>query len=185
MSEQPVQSGGDSSELKQISFVCTANICRSPAAEVIARDHFGETTMRFRSAGFLENGRPFEPDMAKAVAKLGIHIPGNHRSSVIDSDFLSSSALILTMEARHVQNIVIEDETAFDRVIPLKEAAELIEQRGIRGLDGLLATMTDRDPMRYLDRRWDVEDPYKRARRHYKRSAAEILMLVDRVVGAL
>ncbi|MEZ5379075.1 MAG: hypothetical protein R2733_21430 [Acidimicrobiales bacterium] len=169
----------------QILFVCTANICRSPAAETIARDRFGEARFRFRSAGFLEHGRPFEPDMAKAVAKLGVAVPGDHRSAVIDADLLASSALILTMEARHVQNIVIEDERAFERVLPLKEAVELIERRGINGLDGLLAAMVDRDPMRYLDRQWDVDDPYKRGRRHYKRSAAEIQELIGKAIGAL
>ncbi|MEZ5228730.1 MAG: hypothetical protein R2710_19315 [Acidimicrobiales bacterium] len=117
----------------QILFVCTANICRSPAAETIARDRFGEARFRFRSAGFLEHGRPFEPDMAKAVAKLGVAVPGDHRSAVIDADLLASSALILTMEARHVQNIVIEDERAFERVLPLKEAVELIERAASTG----------------------------------------------------
>ncbi len=174
-----------SADRQQILFVCTANICRSPAAEVIARDRFGEARWSFRSAGFLENGRVFEPDMAKAVAKLGVNVDDRHRSSVIDTEKLAVSSLILTMEARHVQNIVIEDDLAFERVIPLKEAAELIQQRGITGLDGLLAAMVDRDPMRYLDRRWDVEDPYKRARRHYRRSAAEINELVGTVIGAL
>ncbi len=176
---------GQGGSRPQILFVCTANICRSPAAEVIARYRFGESRLTFRSAGFLENGRIFEPDMAKAVTKLGIDVDDAHRSSVIDSELLASSALILTMEARHVQNIVIEDDQAFERVIPLKEAAELIDQRGIAGLDGLLAAMVDRDPMRYLDRRWDVEDPYKRARRHYRRSASEIRDLVERVIGSL
>lgn len=178
-------SSSGSDDPRQVLFVCTANICRSPAAEVVARDHFGEQRFVFRSAGFLENGRPFEPDMAKAIAKLGIDVAGDHRSAVIGADILAKSSIVFTMEARHVQNIVIEDETAFERVIPLKEASELIEERRLRGVDGLLAAMTDRDPMRYLDRRWDVEDPYKRSRRHYKRSAAEIVELVDRVIGAL
>ena len=169
----------------QILFVCTANICRSPAAETIARSRFGESRFIFRSAGFLEEGRPFEPDMAKAVTKLGIDVSGDHRSSLIDRDLLAASSLILTMEARHVQNIVIEDDAAFDRVLPLREAAEMIDARGAHGVDGLLAAMVDRDPMRYLDRRWDVEDPYKRARRHYRRSANEIRDLVERVIGAL
>lgn len=185
MHETSERSGDSESTRPQILFVCTANICRSPAAEAIARDRFGESRFTFRSAGFLETGRNFEPDMEKAVTKLGIAVPGGHRSSVIDTDLLAESALILTMEARHVQNIVIEDERAFERVIPLKEAAEIIDQRGISGLDGLLAVMADRDPMRYLERRWDVEDPYKRARRHYRRSAAEIRELVDVVIGAL
>ncbi len=185
VSDQPVQPDDVPLAVPQILFVCTANICRSPAAEAIARDRFGEQRFRFRSAGFLEKGRIFEPDMAKAVAKLGVNISGDHESSVIDTEMLHASSLVLTMEARHVQNIVIEADAVFDRVIPLKEAAELIDERRIGSLEGLLAAMVDRDPMRYLDRRWDVEDPYKRSRRHYKRSAAEIVDLVNRVIGSI
>ncbi len=167
----------------QVLFVCTANICRSPAAEAIARQYFGESSFGYRSAGFLEVGRPIEPDMAKALGKIDVAV-GPHRSSVVDDRLLAESDLVLTMEARHIQNIVMEHEGVFDRIVPLKEAAELID-RGAHGLDGLLAAMQGREPIRYLERRWDVEDPYKRGRRHYRKSAVEIAALVDKVVGAL
>lgn len=169
---------------QQVLFVCTANICRSPAAEAIARHQFGESTFRFRSAGFLEHGRPMEPDMVKALNNIDI-VTGDHRSSVIDAEMMDESSIIFTMESRHVQNIVIENEAAFAKVLPLKEANELVERHSVRNLDHMLALLDDRDPMRYLDRRWDVEDPYKRARRHYRRSAVEIADLVGRVVGSL
>jgi protein-tyrosine-phosphatase len=168
----------------QLLFVCTANICRSPAAEAIARSHFGDSSFTYRSAGFLEAGRPIEPDMAKALQRIDVE-PGDHRSAVIDSALIEASSVILTMEARHIQNIVIDHPAALAKMLPLREAAELIESRRIRGLAQLLDALEGRDPMRYLERRWDVEDPYKRGRRHYRRSATEIASLVDTVVGAL
>ncbi len=168
----------------QILFVCTANICRSPAAEAIARSRFGEAQFTFRSAGFLEVGRPIEPDMAKALDRIGV-VAGPHRSSVVDAELVESSALILTMEARHVQNIVIEHEAAFAKVLPLREAAEIIDARRPHGIEQLLAALGTRDPMRYLDRRWDVDDPYKRRKKHYNQSVVEISGLVDTVMRAL
>ncbi|MGI9615234.1 MAG: low molecular weight protein arginine phosphatase, partial [Acidimicrobiales bacterium] len=38
----------------KILFVCTANICRSPAAEALARHRYGEQDALFRSAGLLD-----------------------------------------------------------------------------------------------------------------------------------
>ncbi len=168
---------------RQVLFVCTANICRSPAAEAIARQYFGESTFGYRSAGFLEVGRPIEPDMAKALGKLDVSV-GPHRSSVVDDHLLAGSDLVLTMEARHIQNIVLENESVFGKILPLKEAAEMVDL-GAHGLDGLLTAMEGREAIRYLDRRWDVDDPYKRGRRQYRRSVVEIAALVDKVVGAL
>lgn len=168
-----------------ILFVCTANICRSPAAEAVARFRYGQQGLRFASAGFLVDGKPMEPNMAKALnAAAGIP-PLDHRSRRITPEILDSADLVVTMESRHVQDLVIEDGAAFDKIVPLKEAIHIANRTDANNLISLLNQLQDRDPVSYLDARWDVEDPYKRSRRRYRKSANEIVQLVDALVGRL
>ena len=50
-------------DVRRIVFVCTGNICRSPMAEAIARDLFGEDGVVFESAGVRAvRGRPGHSD---------------------------------------------------------------------------------------------------------------------------
>ena len=53
-------------------------------------------------------------------------------------------------------------------------------------VDTLVAQLTTRDPLVYLNgERWDVDDPYKRSRRRYRKAVDQISGLVDEVIGSL
>lgn len=55
---------------KKILFVCSANTCRSPAAEWILRE-YGSDRYEAASAGlFARNGEPMMPEVAQALAGL-------------------------------------------------------------------------------------------------------------------
>jgi protein-tyrosine-phosphatase len=165
-----------------ILFVCTANICRSPAAEALARArHHGEHS--FASAGFLFEDRPAEPDMVKALADVGVDATA-HRSRIVTADLAAGADLILTMEARHVQDLTLMSNDIFAKTLPLMEAGERLADRQTTVAD-FVASLQSRDPLRYLDTRWDVEDPYKRSKRRYRRSVEQIAGLVDAVLPRL
>jgi protein-tyrosine-phosphatase len=169
--------------MSKILFVCTANICRSPAAEAIARTRYGAGNHLFSSAGFLFEGREATPEMIKTLGRIDVDA-SSHRSRIITEETGLEADLILTMESRHLQDLAVMSEALFVRTIPLAEAAELLSGRWM-STEEFRAGLTGRSPQRYLDTTWDVDDPYKRSRRRYRKAVEEISSLVDSVVRAL
>lgn len=169
--------------MSNILFVCTANICRSPAAEAIARTRFGTGVHRFTSAGFLFENRAAEPDMVRALADVGVDA-SLHRSRILSDDIIDGADIILTMEARHVQDLSVKSAEIFAKTLPLVEANERLAGRRMDTAE-FVASLAVRDPMAYFDTRWDVEDPYKRSRRKYRKSVEQIWDLVGAVIPAL
>lgn len=172
----------------RILFVCTANICRSPAAENLARARYGEAGALFRSAGFLESGRACPELLAEALTEQGTDV-SHHRSYQLDEASLRAADLVLTMEGEHVQKATLLNAQEFTKIMPLKEAAS--HMQAVRGggraeLAELLDRVNfERDPGSYLSSQWDVADPYGRKLKDYRRAVAEISELVDAVVGRL
>lgn len=170
----------------RLLFVCTANICRSPTAEIVARSRFGEEHQLFRSAGFMESGRACPPLLVETLRERGLDASG-HRSYQLDEASLSAADLVLTMEGEHVQRATIQQRTSFGKIVPLREAASAVEQAG-RPLTvaGIIESVNaTRDPSSYLSSRWDVDDPFGGKARDYRRAVDEIASLVDVVIGGL
>ena len=122
--------------------------------------------------------------MVGVLSKNGIDA-SSHSSRIITADLASDADLILTMEARHVQDLGIMDNDLFSRTLPLLEASDRLAGRRMT-VDTLVAQLTTRDPLVYLNgERWDVDDPYKRSRRRYRKAVDQISGLVDEVIGSL
>jgi protein-tyrosine-phosphatase len=95
-------------EPMRILVVCTANRCRSPVAEVLlwrALVLEGVTAV-VRSAGFLEPGLPVDETTRQVMAERGIDLSG-HRSTQVSAELLAWADLVLTMERRHVRELVV------------------------------------------------------------------------------
>ncbi len=165
-----------------ILFVCTANICRSPTAELLARARFGEADALFRSAGLLRSGREVPSDLVKVLGGRGIDA-GAHRSHHVDADTLHAADLVLTMEGRHIQELAVDHGFALPKMLPLREAAQRL--RVPKAPEELRAELAQRDLSDYLSTRWDVDDPYKRGKRRYRKMVDEVDGLVAGVVGNL
>jgi protein-tyrosine-phosphatase len=161
---------------RRVLFVCTANICRSPAAEYLARHFVSEQDYAFRSAGFMYDGYPITQKMAQAIERFGVTDALQHSSHIIDYDTLEAAELILTMESRHLRDLTVRDRSVFDKTIPFKEAVTLLDRP--MSLDEFLASIADRQASNYFDQRWDVEDPYKRSMKKYRAASEEIKDLV-------
>lgn len=99
----------DAAERKHIIFICTANMCRSPMAEGIARKVFEDTGLPFSvdSCGILDFSGE-EPSRKAQVVCLehGIDISA-HRSQQLTADAARRADVILAMERSHI--IWIED----------------------------------------------------------------------------
>lgn len=169
--------------VSNILFVCTANICRSPAAEAIARSRHASSQHRFASAGFLYEGRPATPEMVKALSAIDVDASG-HLSSMLTAERGLEADLVLTMESRHVQDIGVMSNQLFERTIPITEAADRLARRRVT-VDEFRSEFSERNPLSYLDSKWDVDDPYKQSRRKYKKAVTQISDLVDAVLTAL
>lgn len=172
---------------RRILFVCTANICRSPTAEYLARDRFGEQYWRFRSAGFLPSGRAPSDTLIKALDEVGLDVR-LHRSYQLDRASIAAADLLLTMEGSHVRQATEIDAAAYAKTLPLREAAAVLDEWDdtVATVEELLTEVArERDPSSYLRDDWDVDDPYGRSLRVYRRTVAEIGDLVDSALGRL
>lgn len=170
----------------RILFVCTANICRSPAAEALARHRYGEQDALFRSAGLLEGGRRCPDYLVQTLYDRGIDI-SKHRSYQLDHASLQAADLVLTMEGEHVQQATTIDRACFPKTVPLREAAEVLAAAaGPQPIDRFVETLGRvRDPSTYLSNQWDVADPYRRKLKDYRRAVEDISSLVEGVIGRL
>ncbi len=171
----------------RILFVCTANICRSPTAELLARSRFGEETNVYRSAGFLEPDHRVPTELVKVLGERGVDAAG-HRSYRIDQASITAAHVLLVMESSHLQKVTALQGEAMVKTVPLKEAAQAIARLGPGPVtvDQLLDEVNrDRDPRSYLGGQWDVDDPYGRRTKAYRKAVEEIDQLVTQVVGPL
>lgn len=90
--------------MTRLLFVCTGNTCRSPMAEVIAREGAARRGLdvEVRSAGLMTGpGAPAAEHARRLAAERGLDL-ATHRSSVLTPDLLAMSDLVLGMTARHV-----------------------------------------------------------------------------------
>ena len=92
-------------EPHRLLFVCTANICRSPMAEELAR-LYAETRgwhVEARSAGtHARDGDEAAPNSQKAIREVGGDLT-SHRSQSVTDDLVAWADRILVMELRHAQ----------------------------------------------------------------------------------
>lgn len=97
---------GESAPTYRVLFVCTANICRSAYADVVAqRDAPAGVT--FNSAGIRALvGEGIDPPMAALVAGRGD--PTAHRARQLTRELVAASDLIITMDTDHRRYILDE-----------------------------------------------------------------------------
>lgn len=143
-------------EKPSILVVCSANICRSPVAEVLLRHRLeaaGHGDVTISSAGTLGlDGAPAAAHSASILAERGLSLAG-HRSKALELTALESAALILTMESGHFSLITGARPALAGRVKRLAEMAG--EAR-------------------------DVADPYGGPRQGYEAMIDDVEMLLDR-----
>ena len=88
----------------RILFLCTANICRSPAAEFYMRhllDRLGITTVSVESAGIMEmGGAPADPVVSRIIGEYGIDL-SSHRSKLATRAMVTAADEIVVMARRH------------------------------------------------------------------------------------
>ena len=84
----------------RLLFVCRGNICRSPFAEIYARQRLGGNAYTLRSAGsYPVEGRSSPPEALAAGRALGVSLDA-HRSRTLTKDLVDWAGVILCMDDR-------------------------------------------------------------------------------------
>lgn len=94
--------------LPNVLLVCTANICRSPMAEVLWRAAAAglERSVPVASVGLdAKPGWTADPTCIDLMAQRGLDLAG-HRSAQFEPDLAMKCELVLVMEPRHLRRIL-------------------------------------------------------------------------------
>jgi protein-tyrosine-phosphatase len=166
-----------------VLFVCTANICRSPYMELVARHALGpESTIAVCSAGthgFIDS--PMNPVMA---ARLHDVDHTEFLSRRLSMDMVDEADLVLTAEGSHRQFILGEHPAAFRKVFSLGQFAEAVRraetQESGTDLVNAVGSMSG-----IVQLSLDVADPYARGPRAAAACAEHIDDLLWAVLPAL
>ena len=93
----------------EVLFVCWGNICRSPMAEVVAKQwarRDGLNAVNFTSAGVSneEAGHPMDPRAVATLTAAGYR-PQPHTARLVTADEVRSAAMVIGMERTHLRRI--------------------------------------------------------------------------------
>lgn len=108
-----------------VLIVCHANVCRSPAAEMLfkARQRLTSRTsaapIAFHSAGIRAvNGHGMDPVMQRLLAERGV-ASGIHYSRRLDRQLVRAADLVLVSERAQVSAVEALDPASRGKVYPL------------------------------------------------------------------
>jgi protein-tyrosine phosphatase len=176
-----------------VLFVCTGNICRSPAAERLLARALGPD-VRVESAGTRSLvGHPIAPSMARLVEAAGAEAKF-FAARTLREPMLQGADLVLTMTDDQVGEVVELWPRSVRRTFTLREFARLLEgvnpealvgnTAGERLRSGIPLALAQRRPRaeRTSD---DVVDPYGQPEAVYQDAFRAINEAVDRIVSVI
>ncbi len=95
--------------MRQVLFVCTGNLCRSPMAEYLLKERFKQLKQEdivVESAGTIAgDGNLAAQGAVETMAGLGIDM-GAHRARRLTGGMIDSACLVIVMEKYHYGAVV-------------------------------------------------------------------------------
>lgn len=142
--------------MPRVLFICTGNICRSPAAAALLRQRLeqeGLTDWYVESAGtWTVDGRPASRHVVQLMLERGLDITA-HRSRAVNQRIIAPADLVLVMTHSHAEALRLEFPGQADRVY-------------------LLSEMQD-------ERRYDIDDPYGGSMAEYRANVSQLADLIE------
>src|SRR5438876_4124551 len=114
--------------MKNILFVCTGNVCRSPMAEGIFRlATQGRGNYRVFSAGLnAVDGHPPSGYAVQALRELGVDI-SNLRSRMVTPELIHQADYIIGMTHNHIDTVMMSYPEAAEKTFLLREFDETLD----------------------------------------------------------
>lgn len=150
----------------RVDFVCTGNICRSPMAEVVLREHAARRGLGQRIAtgswgiGDWHVGQGADDRTVAALERAGLD-GSAHRARSIDAASAERADLLIALDAGHVAALHAIRPDAADRIVLLRAFDPEVEGAA------------------------DVPDPYWSGPDEFDRVLAMITRSVDGLLDAL
>jgi glycine hydroxymethyltransferase len=115
--------------MKNVLFVCTGNVCRSPMAEGLFQHAAkGLSGYRALSAGLgAMEGQPPSAYAVQVVKELGIDI-SNQRSRMLSPDLVQEADYIFGMTHSHIDTVMMLYPQAAEKTFLLREFDETLDQ---------------------------------------------------------
>lgn len=181
--------------------VCTGNICRSPAAELLLRQGLYERTkpgtpdcVAVSSAGLgCDDGWPVDPPVAELLHELHVAGGDDLRSRVLRSAIISNADLVLTATRQHRFHIGEHWPAAYRRTFTLGEASELLQQADLSALPAspyergcaLVDWLADERSVRQISEGSDLADPHGRRPADYRDMMQRLVPMTETILEAL
>ena len=118
-----------------VLFVCTGNLCRSPSAALLLRQHLGDEAgaeVTVHSAGTFgaDDGPPSA--LVEEGSTFGIDL-GSHVARIVDPGMIETADLVVGLAREHVRETVVAVPSSFPRTFTLREIVRRGLQVGPRG----------------------------------------------------
>lgn len=176
-----------------VLVVCTGNICRSPAAQLVLGTALDDSVVVSSAGTGAVVGAPVAPPMARLLAGLGQDTSG-FVARALTAQMVGSADLVLTMTRAHRAAVLDLAPAALRRSFLFTELAPLAERLARRASPAddaaRLGAVVDAAPRARtsIDLRrdaQDVEDPYGQADHVYERVLGRIRSESARITDAL
>jgi protein-tyrosine-phosphatase len=102
-------------EAGSLLFVCLGNICRSPFAERLAREHLEADKLLTSAGSYPVPGRQAPPDAIAAARPFGVDL-GAHRSRVLAAEMLEQAEAVFVFDQGNYRAVVSEHPGCAQRV---------------------------------------------------------------------
>ena len=170
--------------MTSILTVCTGNICRSPAAELLLTEYLGPDAVVSSAGTYAMVGYGIPEEMLMCLDVDGIDGRG-HSAQQLTADLARQHDIIICMTAAHRSWAVREAPFALKRTFLLTEIAAAAREGA--PLEGGLAGVADavqgfRVELAGRDLA-DVPDPYRRGQKLYDESYAMIRSAVNDIAA--
>ena len=112
---------GNVGVMVDVLFVCTGNLCRSPSAALLLRQHLGDEAgaeVTVHSAGTFgaDNGPPSRA--RRGGQTFGIDL-GSHVARIVDPGMIETADLVVGLAREHVRETVVAVPSSFPRTFTL------------------------------------------------------------------
>jgi len=120
--------------IRNVLYVCTGNVFRSPVAAEMTRQLLGDTKVKVESAGILEyKGTPLPKDVIELTKRYGIDLSA-HRPKQLNAKLVEAAELILVFDSKQVGELTEKYPKAKNKTYTIKNYAGIYDGQDMEDL---------------------------------------------------